>query len=113
MSIQERLQEIKEIAQLSMAGRTDEEIANIKQMSPWKVKSIRNAVGLGRRQKIDITKDYKRARVANGTISLTFSIPREYATELNLDPEKLIDNVKHKFTGQIKNGKLILKIVEV
>lgn len=112
MNIGERISLIKAVAEKAIKGKSDEEIAKELNMNATRVTRIRRAVGIKKRWALDITKEYKKARVKSGSIGVNFTIPREHLTELGIDPQALIDEVPHEFTGEIKNKKLALKFRE-
>jgi len=107
-NISQRLSEIKQIYELALEGRSDEEIAQLIGMTPSNVTITRRLVGISRVRGLDITKETKLASTQNGQLYLTFTIKREHLSDLGINPERVIAGDIYGFSGKIKDNKLIM-----
>lgn len=112
MSIESQLMKIKQVATLAMEGKTDEEISKETELRISAVPTIRNLLGFSRRPHIDIMKEYKLARVSDGTIGFQFTLPREYVEDIGLNVKSITAMKPHKYKGDIVKGKIVLTIME-
>jgi hypothetical protein len=109
-SLMEKLAELKQIGEMSLSHKSDEEIAHSmgEGFTPFKIASARKAMGIFHREMLDITKQYKKAAFSDGSNRLDFAISRECISSLGLNPNRQVE-----FTGKVEGKNLVLRIRNV
>lgn len=104
MKLEEYLATVREIAKLSMEGKSDEEIAKKIGLPVLKVTRTRRFIGLVHREHKNIFSDDRKKAIlnSNGSYMISFNIPRIHLEDLGLSPK-----TRYAFTGKILGKKRI------
>lgn len=107
MSFEKELERMEEIGNHAVSGKSDEEIAKLMNTTWYNVRSIRLALGVRKiKPKIRVAQgEWKKAIYDNerDLQRLVFILDNKDFADLGLNSSKQV-----KFSGETKNGKLIL-----
>jgi len=112
-TLEQQLAKIKQVAEMSLSGKTDEEVANAVGESVSKIIQMRSSAGIRKTFFKDIMNEWKKSvSTDKGTVRVDFRLRREHLIDLGIDPDKVSNGASYSFRGAAVNKKLLLTFKE-